>query len=600
MEIAVPLVALSGLYLISNQSKKTGSVNKYENFVNHESLPNTDIPNRNYPEEYPIRSNDIDQTSSLSKNNKFDSPSVYTDKYFNPNTNTLGSSETDYGSNTPGSTYYSLTGKMVDSNYFQHNNMVPYFGSHLRTQHAGVNSNESVLDNMNGTGSQLFTKKEQSPMFSPHDSLQWAYGAPNNTDFVQSRMNVSARMANVNPFKQEQVAPGLGLGYTTEGAGGFNSGMAMREQWLDRGVDDLRVANKPKSTEHMLLGYEGAAIHSITTRGELGIMEKNRPDTSFEMGQDRLFTTAVNKGPMLNSIPIDRYTTRPETTTSYSGIAGSQNPSIYVPGEYMPSHNIQLGEVPIGIANANGRYYANDGDYGIKSKVAYPNNRSVNQQDDYFGVVGGAIGAVIAPILDVIRPSRRENTIGTLRPYQNPGSTVSQSYIFNPADRPAHTIRETTENTKHNLGVNTNQHGGAYQVTQHQSVNTNRRTTDDYFYAGGSSAGERGREPRPYDAEYNQRNNDIKSSTIQGYMVKGNMSLLNSDMNIHSKAKESYLEQTRAIQPSMPYQTPDVGTFGTLQGSQSLYSNIQLDRNNSEVLSSLKSNPYALSVTSAF
>ena len=614
MEIALPLVALSGLYLINNQSKKQSkSLNEYESFTNQ--LPNTNIPNRNYPQEYPVVSNDLDLTSSLSTNNRFNSPGVYTDKYFNPNmfpsTNVPQSlNTTSHLNNTnPDNTgvsakYVSLDGKQVDSTYFQHNNMVPFFGSSVRTQHSGSSSNEGVLDNLNGSGSQFISKKEQSPLFSPHDSLQWANGAPNVNDFYQSRVNPSAKMANVKPFVEERVGPGLGLGYTTEGAGGFNAGIGMRDQWMDRGVDELRVANKPKSSGHLLFGHEGPANSQIKYNGtveQMGIMEKNRPDTYFEMGQDRLFTTTgLEKKPALYGIPVERHQARTETMTSYSGVASSQNPTMYVSGEYMPSTNIELGELPLYPANAAGRSYAHENDYSIHSNRAYPNNRTENQSNDYYGIMGGAIGAVVAPLLDALRPSRRENTIGTLRPYQNAKSTVSHSYIFNPADRTATTIRETTENSKFHLNVDANQKGGAYKVTDHQSANTNRKTTDDFYYAGGSSAGGGGREARTYDAEYNQRNNDIKSSTIQGYMVQGNMNLLNSNINMKQATKDTQLRNTRDIVPNMPYETPNLTNYGSLQGSNGLYSGIQMDRNEPGILDSLKGNPYALSVMKAF
>ena len=607
MEIALPLVAMSGLYLINNQSKKKTSVNNYESFTNKtKELPNTNIPNRNYPEEYPIKSVDTDRTTSLSVNNKFDSPSVYTDKYFNP-TNTpsgpipAGTPIKDISASGVSNQYYSLAGEKVDSTYFQHNNMVPFFGSNLRTIHSDSNSKESILDNMNGTGSQLFSKKEQSPLFSPHDNLQWAHGAPNVSDFYQSRVNPSTRMANVKPFAEQRVAPGLGLGYTTEGAGGFNSGMAVREQWLDKSVDELRVANKPKSSEHMLIGHEGPAMSKtpvVSTYDAIGQFDKNRPDRYFEMGTERLFTTTgAVKGQTLHSIPIEREQARSNTTTSYAGGASSNTKSTYVTGEYMPSTNIELGEVPFAVANANGRNYATDGDYGIQSKKTYPNNRTHNQQGDYFGAMGGAIGAVVAPLLDALRPSRRENTIGNLRPYQNAKSSVSQSYIFNPSDRPNTTIRETTENSKFHLNVNANQRGGAYEVTEHQAISNSRQTTGDFYYAGVAGAGDRSRQPRPYDAEYNQRNNDVKSSTIQGYMVQGNMNLLNTNMNVKQNTKDEYLKNTRAVNPSMSSQIPDINTFGQLQGTNNLYSNIQLDRNSPDILDNLKGNPYALSVT---
>jgi hypothetical protein len=263
----------------------------------------------------------------------------------------------------------------------------------------------------------------------------------------------------------------------------------------------------------------------------------------------------------------------------------------------MPSTNIELGAVPVAGANAGGRQYANDGDYGIKSKHAYPNNRSANQQDDYFGAVGCAFGAAVAPLLDILRPSRKENTIGTLRPYQNPKAEVAQSYIFNPADRPSTTIRETTENSKFHLNVNANQRGGAYDVTDHQAIENNRQNTSDFYYAGGAGASAGTREMRAYNAEYNQRNNDVKSSTIQGRMVQGNMSLMNGDVNMRTNTnRDAYMKNNRSVAPTMPYQAPDVAAMGRVAGNggSSLYSNIQLDRSNPEILSMLNSNPYAI------
>lgn len=612
MELALPLVALSGLYLINNQSKKQAIKPYNEPFSNRDpdSLPNTNIPNRNYPEEYPVVNQDLDQTSSLEHNNRFDSTGVYTDAFFNPSTQVQ--SETVYRDNliTVGgkkrdgipASFTSLAGDNVDSTYFQHNNMVPFFGSSLRTQHNNPTSHESVLDNYGGSGSQHFSKKEQSPMFSPHDNVQWAYGAPNANDFYQSRVNPSMKMANVKPFASENVGPGLGLGYGTEGSGGFNSGMAMREQWLDRGVDELRVANKPKSSGHLLLGHEGPATSYIKQNGtveQMGIMEKNRPDRHFEMGEERYFTTVGGeKGPMLHSISMARDQSRAETTQSYSGVASANNPESYVTGEYMPSQNIQLREVPTMVANASGRHYAHTNDYGVQSNRAYPNNRTENSSaGDYFGILGGSglVGSVVAPLMDMLRPSRKENTIGNLRPYQNPGSTVSNSYIFNPADRVKTTNKETTENSKFHLNVTGCQNTDGYRVTDHQAVANNRMTTDNFYYAGGSSAVSK--EARTYDAEYNQRNNDIKASTLKEYTPSGGIGLQNNFINQRSVDKDSYLKNRREVAPQMPYEMPNVTNYGMLQGNNQLYQNIQLDRNDGSVLSSLKGNPYALTVT---
>lgn len=591
MEIVIPLFALSSMYIINNQSKSksnTKGLEKHEGFSSQ--LPNTDIPELNYQEASAADSESI-ETSMLANNNRFDSGGgVYTDKFFNP----------DGSQKNPDVMYQSLTGERVNGAHFSHSNMVPFFGSKLYSLHTNPSVTEGLMDNYSGAGSQTIVKKEQAPLFAPSDNVQWGFGAPNRSEFMQSRMNPSMKMNNINPFAEQSVAPGLGLGYTSEGSAGFNSGMLARDQWLDKGVDQLRVANKPRASGYTLYGHEGPAnsfIKTNATQSQMGVVEKHLPEKSFELGRDRLFTTGgIEKGQTLHAIPIDRYVSRPETAVEYVGAAGYHNESGYVPGEYMDSTNQQLGEVPFGAANANGRQYATDADYEIRAKSAYPNNRTMNKQDDYFGLVSGGIGATIAPLLDILRPSRKENVIGTMRPYQNPGTRVPDSYVYNPADRPAATVREMTESTKHNLGVNSNQHGGAYKMLKPDLIPTSRQETEDYYYAGVASASEGNKQPTSYESNYNQRNNEMKSSTIAGHMVQGNMSLLNGDINMRQDTRDQMMQNTRPMVPTMPRQTPDFANRGTKTGSQNaLYSGIQLDRNQGNIMSALKSNPYVMS-----
>jgi len=157
------------------------------------------------------------------------------------------------------------------------------------------------------------------------------------------------------------------------------------------------------------------------------------------------------------------------------------------------------------------------------------------------------------------------------------------------------TIRETTENSKFHMNVNANQLGGAYQVTEQQPANTYRQETSDYYYAGNAAAGAGTRQPTSYESGYNQRNNELKSSTIDGYMVQGNMSLMNGDINMRQKSRDDFLKNERPISGMKTYQSPDISTMGKLAGKDnSLYSNIQMDRNTPEIMNSLKSNPYVV------
>lgn len=600
MELAIPGVALGLLYVASKQNNARDNIN--ENFTSNNALPNTNIQDRNYVNNDEIISSELDKTSSLSSNNKFTNDGVYTDKYFNQKTNKEQQDKTD------SLEFVSMTGEKVGKEYFQHNNMVPYYGGSSRTVKATANSHEGILDSYTGSGSQNITKKEQSPLFNPNENVQWAHGAPNQTDFIRSRVNPSMRMANTKPFESEQVAPGLGLGYTNEGSDGFNSGMMMRDQLMPKTADELRVLTNPKAGGISLVGHEGPANSqnkTMATREQMGVMEKHRPETAFAFDErdfsknekdiGRLFTTGgLEKGHALHSIPIDRHVTRPDTTTSYTGVAGAEQEASYMPGEYMPSHNIQLGPTPLGVANANNRQQARDADYGIKAKKAYPNNRTSNKQG-YFGLVGGSVSAAIAPILDVLRPSRKENVVGSLRPYQNAGSNVPNSYIFNPADRPNTTIRETTENSKNHLNVNANQNGGAYQVSDHQVAYTTRNETGDFYYTGGVGATDGHRELKSYESIKNQRNNDIKSSTIDGRLTKGNMSLMNHDINMREKNRDESLKYNRDIVGNMPYKSPDVENFGRVAGNhKNLPDNVEAQRNDWDISSQLQNNPYVV------
>ena len=88
MELVIPLIALGGLFIVSNQSKKS------ESFKNNESgyLPNTDVPDHNYPvssyilnEPSNFTNPESDLTTKLSTVNRYDGGQSYTDKYFNPN-----------------------------------------------------------------------------------------------------------------------------------------------------------------------------------------------------------------------------------------------------------------------------------------------------------------------------------------------------------------------------------------------------------------------------------------------------------------------------------------------------------------------------------
>lgn len=104
----------------------------------------------------------------------------------------------------------------------------------------------------------------------------------------------------------------------------------------------------------------------------------------------------------------------------------------------------------------------------------------------------------------------------------------------------------------------------------------------------------RTRQTTSYEAGYNQRNNDKK--TTEGYMVKGNLAVLNTDVNMRQASRDNMLTNNREVSGNMPYRSPEASTMGQFSGqhTKNQDSKIQLDRTNPEIMNNLKANPYVV------
>ncbi len=148
MEIAIPLIALGSMYIISNQPKPEDK--KKEGFS---SLPNTDIPHKNFPDDT-ANNPELDVSSKLATVNQYDGRSVYTDKYFNPYAQ---NSLVKKAAEGEASQHYSMTGDKVNNSYFNHNNMVPFFGGKIRSA-VDPKSNERVESTQQNHHAKVFIK----------------------------------------------------------------------------------------------------------------------------------------------------------------------------------------------------------------------------------------------------------------------------------------------------------------------------------------------------------------------------------------------------------------------------------------------------------
>jgi hypothetical protein len=639
-EVALILGILGSAYIASNRNNGELTKEGYRNTSVDRTrfLPNTDIPTTNYPviqpttgsnvneyknanaatDRYYARGVDFDKMSAgvaggvggvgilrgipeRGRDNSKDKNDFMSTAATVGSTSILPNLDTQFGDNYHKDGFTSLTGAKIDPTAFTHNNMEPYYGAKVRGISAGANMHENVLDNKVGSGSQFFSKTEQAPLFRPQDNMHLPNGMQNQNDFYQSRVTPSMKISNVKPWEEVRVGPGLDQGYESKGSLGYNSGMDAREKWIDRGVDELRVKTNPKLS-YSLDGHQGPAAHYVQnapTAETLGRMEKHLPDTFFINTPDRWFTTTgIEKGETQRAIEMDRESNRQTTTTEYFGTTAPADggSAIYAPKNFEDTRRQIYDTNPIINPSAAEKNTATESDFGRLSYKLTHNNRTTVRPNE-MGGIHGALKAVVAPLLDVLKPSRKENVVGNARMFENARMPVPAAITatFNPADRAPTTIKETTVGLVGFDHLNVERQAAAgYLISQNTPIDTERATTSkDYLGVAGGSAARMGNSV--YNAAYNQRNNVNK--TYKNTPNHGSMSLFNSDTNVQIDRLDADRANNRSmVMTNAPSSIPSIDIYGKMTMPQSYDETKLNDRIQPDILNAFRQNPYTHSL----
>lgn len=561
MELAIPIIAAGGLYVLSKHKKKSNTLT--EPFHNK----GFDYSEMSYP--------NPEEPNYQNNNHYYPNPNNAMDKYFQK---PVESNEL----------VHSISGKKIPKNEFVVNGMISNFGKQKNIgnyDEFDKNVASGKLDQYVSAGRYDITKTENAPLFKPEANIQFANGTPNNTDFIQSRMNPSLGIRNVKPFESQMVAPGLNMGYGTQGSGGYNSGMESRDTWRDKNVDELRVGTNQRLS-YTLEGHEGPNHILNKVQGNIGKVEKYHPDTFYINTPERYFTNVGDeKAPTQHGRERDPHSERGLTQQNYTGISNGETKPMQH-GVYHEGHRQQF-TTPMNMTPARTNVDGNNLQT-IQSNYDLPNNaRSNNAQPESFGIATGLIHAITAPLLDVLRPSRKENTIHSLRsgnPAPNvPSTTVYQQNAITP------TIRDTTQYSPYQLGQRiTDTKADGYKIASYEPV-YNQRDTTTTSYIGNSSA----TNPSPM---YMDTINTIETNRgfQQGRTNHGNTNQFNSHINMesHNRLHSSYIGNPMGRQ-----NIPNVDTHGSI--NMPSYTEKQNDRLNPDLLQAFKNNPYTHSLHSA-
>lgn len=331
-----------------------------------------------------------------------------------------------------------LTGEKIPAKDFTHNNMQPFFGGRMK-QNIAPDNNTSRLDRYTGAGSTQIAKREIEPMFNTGQTpFGNPFGMEDNTDFVQSRINAPRNRAGERPFEPIRVGAGVGQEYGSLGEGGFQQlevNDIMKRAMKD--TNELRVATNPKLTYNQPV-VPGARFIANAAE-DAGEVRKYRPDKFYidETGERFFVTTGELIKEATRPTQLLNYTTRPETSVEYSGIAASQDfQEGYVTGSYRTPMTQQYGGA--GFRNADmTTYYTNQlgeaegrdqntegfqggqyvpNDYGRGSYENKDNERTATSERMMgLNLAPAEAGALTVHYDDPSRPTRRAETIGNIR-----------------------------------------------------------------------------------------------------------------------------------------------------------------------------------------
>jgi len=407
-----------------------------------------------------------------------------------------------------------LTGERISAAEFN-NNRVPFFRGSGINQDTRMDRQSSHVELFTGTSSVERRKESVPAMFQPRQDM--TYGTPSVPDAIRDgRYNASMYRQGEKLMQEQRVGPGLDQGYTTAPSGGFQQ-MEVRDYVMPKTVDELRVGTNPKVTYTQPV-IQGASLH--LKRGQAPSVTKNRPDRHFANTPDRYFTTTgAVKGGKIHPKVLDKPTHRQDTTREHTGAAGTasnvkdrRRDDEHVRTSQPFHKETELGAE--GVRNAAGGERWGDtqaftGTYGKSGIEILPTERDSTQFNSYLSSAVAFVKEMVKPLEDVMRTTRKEDTIHHPRPEGNMSSGVHKPTVHDPNDVARTTIKETNI---HDTRTGTIGGGGSRRALTVHDANDIARTTIKETLIHDSRTGAVQRGPRKL-ATYDP--NDVARTTIK-------------------------------------------------------------------------------------
>jgi hypothetical protein len=492
-----------------------------------------------------------------------------------------------------------LTGLQIER---EHTNMVPFFGSNVK-QNIETFTNQSILDLHSGNTSTFKHKSEIGKLFS--EKPENIYGTPLFTNEIETdRFISSLYKQGEKPFQEEKISAPISGTYENKILPSYKE------------VNELRPGNKPKES------YEARTLSGKMgeVRGVQSTVNKNRPDTFYEQGSDRLIVTTgqyIAKKNEEDYVTNFKATSREDYNLEYYGPMGSKEflsttqRIEQIDNSKELSFN-SLSQVPKrqNFKNDYLRNFANEKrviDYGKTAITNYETERATTEDKSQILNVNSTSRGFKTSFSDEAKSTIKETTLDT-DTTRNFKSTFDRGFVETHysgiSDFKTRTTNKETFEEDNYKGITNKEKGMGYIVNKYDAKTTSKEIISDESeyqgnakYANNQMSKENFKNAVIRDNKEELLERDRSSGPQNFQIYAGQNALGDLQFTENMKLKESIDEREKlnVLKPNIFPSKFSIGVSDRIKYDDDVEDTIYIDRMQSDIVSSqLDNNPFSM------
>tara|TARA_A100001015_G_scaffold287952_1_gene358267 strand:+ start:1 stop:1026 length:1026 start_codon:yes stop_codon:yes gene_type:complete len=336
-------------------------------------------------------------------------------------------------------------------------------------------------------------------------------------------------------------------------------------------------------------------------RGLEGDVQKHRPDTFYLNTPDRWNTTvgAFTKETKRPCV-IVKDTNRKKSRTFFGPAVSDYEKHKLKPKFKKSTKNIFVKDW-VRNAYADNKWNNTDnGDYGKSSFNLPCNERDVTTNRTHTLNAQTVVKAIIAPLLDEMKITKKQNTIGNIREAGNVQITGPENLtVYDPNDVARTTMKETNIDNKHTGNVSNVERADGYLIKETDAPNTNRQFQQNEYFGTSNNNINEGNGYLIKETNAPNTNRQFTEDRREPTQVKEMLMAGGDKVEIDIKKRESdYFNKTPPKVNKIYNAIPETNECEFTNQKDQLDNDKLADRVNSCMVDAFKKNPYTHSLNS--